>query len=243
MKKSKYRFLLIVLLFGIVPIFAFGQYNEEAIKEKPFSKEQWEKSRHNLDYSGKALSGKEEKEEKLKSSELQEGRRGAYSPKKKENWSSQSLFQGSAALKYIFFGIAILALAFVIWKIMQNQMNLRNPKVRKQLDKLEEAVENIHETDLERFLREALKTDNYKLAIRIYYLMIIKVLSDKKMIKWKKDKTNNAYVREMKATEYYDNFKLITQQFERSWYGETPIKQADFQALQPKFQGFVQSIK
>ena len=73
--------------------------------------------------------------------------------------------------------------------------------------------------------------------------MIIKELSDKKLIKWKKDKTNNAYVRELRTTEYHQNFREITRNFERAWFGEGDIQKGDFQKLQPQFQGFVNSIK
>lgn len=237
MIQSKNIFLLITLIFIALPMLSSAQYSyeEQSLKEGTFNKKNWEKAVQDLNYS----EGQKTKKKKVEK-ELEEGRRTEdYEP----TWSNKTMLQGSNTLKIIFFSIAILALVFVIWKIVQAQMKLKNPKVRKKIEHIDEVIEDIHETDLERFLREALASDNYKMAIRVYYLMIIKDLSDKKMITWKKDKTNNAYVREMRTTEYYQNFRDITRDFERSWFGEKEIQQADFQKLQPQFEGFVNSIK
>lgn len=238
MLQSKYIFLLITLMLVALPTLCSAQYSyeEQTLKEGTFNKENWEKTVQDLDYSeGQKAKKKREKKEQ----EMEERRAEEYKP----SWSNRTMFQGSNTLKVIFFSIAILALVFVIWKIVQAQMKLKNPKVQKKIENIEEVVEDIHETDLERFLREALAADNYKMAIRIYYLMIIKELSDKKLIAWKKDKTNNAYVREMKATEYYQNFRDITRNFERAWFGEKEVEKSDFQKLRPQFEGFVTSIK
>jgi hypothetical protein len=240
MIQSKYILLLATLIFMALPMFTLAQsYDDAPIKEGTFSKKNWKQTIKDLEYSENASSKKKRREEELK----EEGRRGAEKQEYKPNWAERAMFQGNNTIKIIFFGIAILALVFVIWKIVQAQMKLKNPKVRKKMEFIDDVVEDIHETDLDRFLREALASDNYKMAIRIYYLMIIKELADKKLIAWKKDKTNNIYVREMRTTEYYQNFREITRNFERAWFGEKEVEQADFQKLQPQFQGFVSSIK
>ena len=46
--------------------------------------------------------------------------------------------------------------------------------------------EHIYESDLDRFIREATEQGNYALAIRLYYLAIIKELSLNRTILWKK---------------------------------------------------------
>ena len=236
------RIVFIILLIGF-PILLSAQYNyeEQTIEEKPFSETKWEKLKRNIDYSGEYV---EEKKDKAKESETpEEGRRGEEQQQNKPNWSDRSMFQGSETLKYIFFGVAILALVFVLWRLIQAQMKLRNPKVKKQIADLEQAVDEIQESDLDRLLRESMASDNYKMAIRVYYLMIIKGLSDKELIKWKKGKTNRTYVREMRKTDYYDRFKYLTREFEKTWFGEKAISQTDFQRLHPDFQSFVNGIK
>jgi len=237
------RFLIIIAgLFLLLPTSVSAQYGYESeyIKEQSFDKATWEKTTKDLDYSGTSKADKS-KTENLDGSET--GRRGE---ERKERSTSNSfntpLFKGSAVLKYMFFGIAIAVLAFVLWKIISAQMRLKNPTIKKQVQTLEQAVEDIHESDLERFLREALETNNYKLAIRVYYLMAIKTLSEKELIKWKKDKTNSAYVNEMRESSHFENFREITNKFERVWFGENAISKRGFELLQPKFTNFIKQI-
>jgi hypothetical protein len=219
--------------------FSAQSYDDAPIKEGTFSKKNWKSTIEDLEYSESSASKKKRKENEV----AEEGRRGEAEESYEPGWAERTMFQGNNAIKIIFFSIAIFALVFMIWKIVQAQMKLKNPKVRKQVDFIEDVVEDIQETDLERFLRDALVSDNYKMAIRVYYLMIIKELANKKLIIWKKDKTNSVYVREIQATEYYQNFREITRNFERVWFGEKEVEKADFQKLQPQFEGFVSSIK
>lgn len=237
-QQYKLYFIITILLIGF-PILLSAQYNyeEQTITEKPFNETKWNKLKRSIDYSGEAT------EKEIKKSESSEEGRRNNSENKTPNWSNRTMFQGSDTLKYIFFGIAIMALVFVLWRIIQAQMKLKNPKIRKQITELEQAVDEIQESDLDKFLRKALQSNDYKMAIRVYYLMIIKGLSDKELIKWKKDKTNSAYVRELRTTKYYDQFRQITRDFEKSWFGEQEISQTTFQKLQPEFQRFVRVIK
>jgi hypothetical protein len=238
------RFLIIIAgLFLLLPTSVLAQYDYESayIKEQSFDKNTWKKTTENLDYSGAAKNDKNDKSESLDESET--GRRGEERKKKSTSSSFNApLFQGSALLKYLFFSIAIAALAFVLWKIISAQMKLKNPTIKKQIQSLEQAVEDIHESDLERFLREALDANNHKLAIRVYYLMAIKTLSEKDLIKWKKDKTNSAYVQEMRASSHFDSFREITNKFERVWFGDGEISQRGFELLQPKFTNFIKNV-
>jgi len=246
--KTVSRLTFITILLLGLPMFLSAQYSyeEQRIKEKPFSESKWKKLKRDIDYSG---TFKEEREAAKESTEQpEEGRRGeeqtSQTPQNTRNWSNRSMFQGSDALKYIFFAVAIAALVFILWRIVQAQMKLKNSTVKKrQIIDMEQSVDEIEESDLERFLREALGCDDYKMAIRVYYLMIIKGLSDKKLITWKKDKTNTTYIREMRKTDYYERFKQVTRDFEKAWFGENEITKTDFQRLQPQFQSFVNTIK
>lgn len=239
-QQYKLYFIITILLLGL-PMLLSAQYSyeDQPIEEKPFSEKKWEKLKRDIDYSGEFV----EKDEKGEAEVSEEGRRGEEQSTRKPNRLDGAMFQGSDTLKYIFFAIAIAALVFVLWRIIQAQMKLKNPTVKRQISDLEQAVDEIEESDLDRFLREALESDNYKMAIRVYYLMIIKGLSDKELIKWKKDKTNRTYIREMKTTDYYKQFKQITGDFEKAWFGENEVTKNDFQRLQPEFQSFVNVIK
>lgn len=99
------------------------------------------------------------------------------------------------------------------------------------------------ESDLERFLREALASRDYKLAIRIYYLMILKSLHESELIVWKKEKTNMDYMRELQEHPQYESLNNNTYVFEYVWYGEKPIYESQFNILSKPFIQLLQLMK
>ena len=60
---------------------------------------------------------------------------------------------------------------------------------------------------LDIYLKKALENKEYKIAIRIYYLKVLKSLQQQGKIYWKKYKTNRHYENEMLEQEDYAQFK------------------------------------
>jgi hypothetical protein len=96
---------------------------------------------------------------------------------------------------------------------------------------------------LERFIREAVDQQKYALAIRLYYLAIIKELSLSKLIKWKRDKTNWSYLNEVRTTALSQPFRETTRIFERVWYGEGTLDEKEFLSIKPKFDQLIKAAK
>ncbi len=155
------------------------------------------------------------------------------------NWTSMTqgwgdFFQVLAVL------IAVAAIAFGIWRMLQAPRNKQIPKSR---DGVEITFDNLddylHETDLERFLREALAQGNDPLAVRLYYLQIIKSLSEKNAIKWSREKTNRDYLREMRGHQSAGQFREATLIYERVWYGNQTLSAAEFATLEPQMKRII----
>ncbi|NNE55229.1 MAG: DUF4129 domain-containing protein [Flavobacteriales bacterium] len=126
---------------------------------------------------------------------------------------------------------------------MSNQTGSGGVRVTGAYDySLEELEKNLHETDLERFLKIALKAEDYRSAVRIYYLTAIKRLSQLKWIDWQLDKTNYDYVRELREHEAHGEFRSLTHTFELIWYGEAPVSEKEYSLLSPHFDGFIQQL-
>ena len=139
--------------------------------------------------------------------------------------------------------IGIIAVS--VYKLMGSE-NFFAPKNRKiqrsgPMYSVEDIEDNIHESDLELFIREAIDNKNYTLAIRGYYLAIIKELSLVKKIKWKRDKTNKDYLSEMRQNSLFQRFRETTRIFEKVWYGEDHLQEEEFLVLKPKFEQLIQA--
>lgn len=98
------------------------------------------------------------------------------------------------------------------------------------------------ESDLERHLREALERKDWRLAFRIQYLMVIKALHDRGRIRWKKEKTNHDYVREVADTPFFPSFREKSLLFDRVWYGLEPMGEADYRQQQSSIHSLIQQI-
>ena len=97
---------------------------------------------------------------------------------------------------------------------------------------------NLHETDLDRYLRTAITNNDYRLAVRLYYLNILKQYSLHELIVWKKDKTNGEYLTEIRRRNdpTYPDFRTATLLFERVWYGDKVINERGYAEIQRVFQ-------
>ncbi len=102
--------------------------------------------------------------------------------------------------------------------------------------------EDIYEVDLEALLKKATDSNNFRLAIRYYYLMTLKGLSAKKLIDYHKDKTNSEYLFEIEDTAMRSKFSYLSYVYTYVWYGEFPVDEKNFIAAQNKYQSFINRI-
>lgn len=207
---------------------------QESVQPREFSKTDWKRATEGIDYSAdKVAESKKKKEEE--SAEGSNGRGGG----------SSAFFGGDAS--GIMKLLIIIIAAVVLILLVRSLLGLNNPKNKKIKNKLssvnlDQIEENIHEADLDDFIRQAIEEQHFALAIRLYYLAILKELSLKNFIHWKKDKTNKHYLSEMRQSPLSGSFREITLIFERIWYGDSPIHANEFQRLEPKFRGMVHQI-
>lgn len=146
-------------------------------------------------------------------------------------------------IKWLIFGILISLLVFLILKVLGiNPFNRKTDKNKINIE-LDELEENLDTAAIDPHLYAAIKSKNYKLAIRLYYLMIIQKLALKEKIIWKKYKTNKHYLNEIRNKEEYEPLKKLTLTYEKSWFGENDITEDEYNYLNKDFVNFLQNIK
>ena len=134
---------------------------------------------------------------------------------------------------------------FVIVKVMLGS-DIRfwksSPASTKIKEKLIYEDEDIHEVDLASLLQQAIDNQNYRLAIRYYYLTSLKGLSNKKIIEYHKDKTNSEYLFEIENPAMRTQFSYLSYVYSYVWYGEFPVDETNFKTAQNKYQSFINSM-
>lgn len=240
-KKYQFAFLLLTLVsaFNLSAQSAAELYEQQQISTHQIDKENWKKHTKEINYDQSSFEKTKQKEAEAESDRAKsKGDNPAFEVEVNPGPTSFETTFGPL-FKFLLIATGIALLVFLIMKLM-NAEQLFSPKNKKissaatAID-LEDIEENLHESDLEGFIRQALADKNYALAVRLYYLAILKELSLSKQIKWKRDKTNREYLREMSGQKLATKFKETTLIFERVWYGTGELTAPVFQELEPKF--------
>lgn len=139
----------------------------------------------------------------------------------------------SRLLKIIVYALAFGLIGFILYAILKNVSLKTSGKVEGTASPdASGSVEDIRELEIDRLLREALNVGDYRLAIRIYFLGLLKKLDENGSITWKKDKTNNEYLRELfRKTNYFDEVKNLTMAYEKVWYGDHSLSAQSYQEI------------
>lgn len=101
-----------------------------------------------------------------------------------------------------------------------------------------EFFEDINAIDFDAEIENAVAKHNYRFAVRLLYLKCLKQLSDSGLIEWQIDKTNYAYINELKDADRKETFSHLTRQFEYVWYGEFMIDGSVYNTINQSFQDF-----
>lgn len=163
-----------------------------------------------------------------------------YTPQE-ESWLDRNFQDLSTIVLSI---VVILLLTLIVYLVIR-QLNEREiAVVRSDLSDytLEQLDATVGETELERFLRESLERKEFRAAVRIYYLLVLNRLNERRLIKWERDKTNRAYLNELSDTALCHRFAELTLTYEMMWYGEAPLDETVFDRIRPDFARFIQHL-
>jgi len=141
-------------------------------------------------------------------------------------------------IKYIVLGLLVLLIGFLITRLAGLNFRIFSRKSKAVDVPYMELEDNIHEIDFNVELDKAVAAGNYRLAVRLFYLQSLKKLSDRSLIDWQPEKTNQAYVAELTDSQRKVQFKQLTLQFEYVWYGEFFIEKESFAELRTAFETF-----
>jgi hypothetical protein len=153
--------------------------------------------------------------------------------KKKKKDSPKSRNNGWEALLWIVVIGGFIAFLF-IYLTNSNVMLFRKTRhIRIQEDDI--PTDNIFEINYQKEIDKAVAAGNYRLATRLFFLRLLKTLSDKHYIKYKHDSTNFDYLMQLNQQPWYQHFFRLTRNYEYIWYGQFDISREDFDDLKKDF--------
>ena len=207
---------------------------------QPLDREAWNELKKDIDYS---------RVDKNSSQQTETGngdggtKREPRAPARSQSSASDSepiyINLGPIA-QIIIIGLFIALIVWLLYLLIGNEVMGRGSTRVKgdNQDIIMTGDEIPHESDLEKWLKQALKQNNYKLVVRIYFLMIIKELENKKLIRWENEKTNRDYLHELDGSQYQSDFMAVAMNYDRVWYGDKPYPEEALRSISHDFKIF-----
>lgn len=143
-------------------------------------------------------------------------------------------------LPYILLGILIYLLIRFFLKVNSNNLITKNQQKGQVVFSEEEQI--IKNEDINALINEAVSQKNYRLAIRYYYLLSLKKLSESDTIEWQPQKTNEDYIKELNQSNHKLDFENITKIYDYVWYGEFNVDAFKFESLKLPFEALNKTI-
>jgi len=136
-------------------------------------------------------------------------------------------------LPYLIIGLII---GFIIWLFYKLNPGARLLKSQQKPDVFFTEEEEIIKTkDIKKLIKKALNNQDYRLAVRYYYLLILKKLREAELINYEFDKTNTDYFSEISSEAMRLQFKKATILYDYIWYGSFAVTETDFQKAERTF--------
>ncbi|WP_457654450.1 DUF4129 domain-containing protein [Rhodocaloribacter sp.] len=159
-------------------------------------------------------------------------------------WLWEHVFRplGASALRpvwrFVYYAVVAAAMVFLLLRLLRMDVSgvLRGKKTRvRPADLLEEDLATV---DFDAGIEAAAAAGDYRRAVRLFYLKALRELADRNLIVWRREKTNHAYVDELRRTPVRRPFAELTYLFEYIWYGEFPVDEAAFGRMRRAFARF-----
>ena len=147
---------------------------------------------------------------------------------------------GSSAVfvKWLLYLIGITVVCILIYQLIIKNGFKKGEKLSKPIQEDGETL-NPHEKPLdalEEELARHLKNNDFRAAVRVQYLITLKNLVEKELIKWQNEKTNYHYQRELSGNKVHADFRYVISVFERVWYGLYYINSEEYQQVANRFE-------
>lgn len=144
-------------------------------------------------------------------------------------------------LPYIILGCIILFVIWLFYKINPGSKLLLSKETPEVFYTDEEEI--IKSKNIQNLMDQALTNKDYRLAVRYYFLLILKQLNEAQIIEYQFDKTNSDYFKEIKSNSMLNSFKKVSMLYEYTWYGNFLVTDQDYSKASNQLGDFHSKIK
>lgn len=140
---------------------------------------------------------------------------------------------------------AALIIFFIIKATGAGGNSLFKGKSKRKEETVDATLEDvdIHAITYDDEIAKAKARQDYRFAVRLWFLRSLKEMSDLQLIGWKIDKTNSDYYYELSGSKLQKDFGSVSLLYDYVWYGEFPITELRYRDAEAELQQYVEKVK
>lgn len=143
-------------------------------------------------------------------------------------------------LPYVFLLALIVFVIWLFYKLNPGASFFKSKEKPAVFFSKEEEI--IKSKNIKKLIENALANKDYRLAVRYYYLLILKKLTDAELINYEFDKTNSEYFAEINSEKINSGFRKVTTLYDYIWYGSFAVTETDYKKAEHTFNALENQI-
>ena len=165
--------------------------------------------------------------------------------KKKEKKKERASFTGHPFFQTVLWFMIIGGFVTFLILYLYNSNAALFRKSSSIADKEMDAAEtsDIFTINYQKEIDKAVGMSNYRLAVRLMFLRLLRNLSERNIIHYKLDSTNFDYMMQLRSTKLYHDFFRLARNYEYSWYGQFDIDKEKYSIIKNEFDDFEHKLK
>ena len=164
--------------------------------------------------------------------------------KEKEiNTEKKDWYDNAWVSQLLWFLVIAAFVALLIWFLASSNIKLFRRRSMILMNNDEDLTEeNIFSLDYEKEIRKAVAQQDFRLAVRLWYVYLLTELANKNLIEFKHERTNSDYLSQLSDSPYHRGFFRLTRNFECTWYGHFELSAGTYALLERDFMTFKQQL-
>ncbi|MGK2863589.1 MAG: hypothetical protein ACSLE0_16780 [Chitinophagaceae bacterium] len=104
------------------------------------------------------------------------------------------------------------------------------------------ALDDIFQINYPQEIEKATSIKNYRLAVRLLFLQLLRNLANRQIIQYRQDGTNQDYMMQLNSTRLYPAFFKLARNYEYCWYGQFEIDKEKYAVIKKDFEIFERGL-
>jgi hypothetical protein len=142
----------------------------------------------------------------------------------------------------IVLAVAVFVMLLVVYLGQNNAMVFRRTRTVAAQAEEDDFDKDIFSISYDKEISRAEQEGNYRMAIRLRFLRLLKTMNERQIIRYLQERTNLDYLMQLHGTDWYRSFFPLVRHFEYSWYGKFEVNADQYARIKADFDEIHKSL-